>query len=110
MKPARRLRAVEQAAESIVITDPQGTIVYVNPAFERVSGWSRDEALGQNPRILKSGKQDDAFYRQMWATLARGEAWTGRIVNRRKDGTLFEEEATISPVRDASGQVVTTWP
>jgi PAS domain S-box-containing protein len=99
-------RAVEQASDSIVITDPQGAIVYVNPSFERVSGWSRDEALGQNPRILKSGKQDDALYRQMWDALARGEVWTGRLVNRRKDGTLFEEEATISPVRDGTGQVV----
>ncbi len=99
-------RAVEQASDSIVITDPQGAIVYVNPSFERVSGWSRDEAVGQNPRILKSGEQDDALYRRMWDALARGEAWTGRLVNRRKDGTLFEEEATISPVRDGSGQVV----
>jgi two-component system cell cycle sensor histidine kinase/response regulator CckA len=99
-------RAVEQAAEAILITDPEGAIVYVNPAFERVSGWSSGEALGQNPRILKSGKQDDAFYRQMWEALAGGAAWTGRLVNRRKDGTLFEEEATISPVRDAAGQIV----
>lgn len=103
---ARLIRAVQQAAESIVMTDPQGTIVYVNPAFERVSGWNREDAVGQNPRILKSGKQDDAFYRQMWEALAGGEVWTGRLVNRRKDGTLFEEEGTISPVRDAAGRVV----
>ena len=99
-------RAVEQAAEAIIITDPKGAIVYVNPAFERVSGWRREEALGKNPRMLKSGKQDDALYRQMWEALARGEVWTGRLVNRRKEGTLFEEEATISPVRDAAGQIV----
>ena len=99
-------RAAEQAAEAIIITDPQGAIVYVNPAFERVSGWRSEEALGQNPRILKSGKQDDAFYRQMWEALAGGAAWTGRLVNRRKDGTLFEEEASISPVRDGAGQIV----
>ncbi len=99
-------RAAEQVSEAIVITDRGGAIVYVNPAFERVSGWSNEETLGQNPRILKSGKQDDAFYRQMWETLARGEVWTGRFTNRRKDGTLFEEQATISPVRDAAGQIV----
>jgi len=98
--------AVEQAGESIVITDSRGAIVYVNPAFERVSGWPSAEALGKNPNILKSGKQGDAFYRGMWQTLARGEVWTGLIVNRRKDGTLFEEDATISPVRDAVGLVV----
>ena len=103
---ARLSGAVEQAAESIVITDPEGTIVYVNPAFERVTGYTRDEAIGQNPRILKSGRQDEAFYRRMWDTLARGGVWSGRFVNRRKDGTLFEEDATIGPVRDASGRLV----
>jgi len=103
---ARLNRALEQAAESIVITDPQGTILYVNQAFERISGWSREQALGQNPRILRSGLQDAGFYRHMWETLARGEVWTGRFANRRKDGSLFEEEATISPIRDSSGRIV----
>jgi PAS domain S-box-containing protein len=103
---ARLGRAVEQAAESIMITDPDGTIIYVNPAFEWVTGYSREEAVGQNPRILRSGRQDTAFYREMWNTLTRGEVWTGRFINRRKDGTLFEEEAIISPVRDAAGKVV----
>ena len=88
-----------------MITDPEGTILYVNPAFEAVSGYTRAEAVGQNPRILKSGNQDAAFYRRMWEALARGEVWTGRLVNRRKDGVLFEEDATIGPVRDASGQL-----
>jgi len=102
----RLATAVEQAAETIVITDPRGTIQYVNPAFERTSGYSAAEAIGQNPRILKSGVHDGAFYRRMWETLDRGEVWTGRLVNRRKDGANFEEEATISPVRDATGTVV----
>ncbi len=97
---------VEQAAESIIITDAQGTMIYVNPAFESLSGYSRAEAIGQNPRMLKSGDQDDAFYRRMWDTLARGEVWKGRLVNRRKDGTRFQEDATIGPVRDASGRLV----
>jgi PAS domain S-box-containing protein len=103
---ARLSRVVEQAAESIMITDAQGTVTYVNPAFESISGYSRAEVIGQNPRILKSGHQDAAFYRRMWETLARGEVWKGRLVNRRKDGTLFQEDATIGPVRDASGRLV----
>jgi two-component system, cell cycle sensor histidine kinase and response regulator CckA len=98
-------QAVEQAAESIVITDPQGTILYVNPAFERVSGYARAEVTGGNPRLLKSGRQDGEFYAAMWAALRRGEVWRGRLVNRRKDGTLFEEEATISPVRADDGTI-----
>ena len=98
--------AVEQAAEVIVITDTNGTILYVNPAFEKSSGYTRTEAVGQNPRFLKSGKQDDEFYRQMWATLTRGESWSGHMINKRKDGAIYEEEATISPVRDANGLVV----
>jgi PAS domain S-box-containing protein len=100
------VRAAEQVAESIIITDPGGRIVYVNPAFERVSGWTSEEAIGRTPRILKSGAHDDIFYRAMWETLARGSVWTGRLVNRGKDGALFEEEATISPVRDPAGQIV----
>ena len=98
--------AFEQAAESIVIADLGGTIIYVNPAFERITGYSRLEAIGQNPRFLKSGRQDAAFYRQMWDTLTRGDVWHGHIINQRKDGRLYEEDGTISPVRDASGKVV----
>jgi PAS domain S-box-containing protein len=98
--------AVEQAAESVVITDAEGTILYVNPAFERLTGYSPREVLGTNPRIQKSGLQDAAFYSELWATLVRGEVWRGTFVNRRKDGTPFEEEATISPVRDATGRTV----
>ena len=102
----RLISAVEQAAEAIVITDPDAMIQYVNPAFERISGYMKEEAVGQNPRILKSGKQDDAFYQKMWDTLMSGEIWAGQIVNRRKNGSLYTEEATISPVRDASGKTV----
>ena len=102
----RLARAVDHASEAIIITEADTTIVYVNPAFERVSGYSRDEVLGLKPSALKSGRHDQAFYRELWATLARGEAWTGMFVNRRKDGTMYEEEANISPVRDASGAVV----
>ncbi len=101
----RLAMAVDQAAETMVITDPQGTILYVNPAFETSTGYARQEAIGQNPRILKSGKQAAAFYQQLWATLLRGETWHGNFSNKRKDGTIYEEEATISPIRNAAGVI-----
>jgi len=97
--------AVEQAAEAIVITDPDGTIVYVNPAFTRVSGYSRAELIGANPRVLKSGRHDRAFYEELWRTLLRGDTWSGTLVNRHRDGSIFEEEATIAPIRDSAGVV-----
>ncbi|HSW41382.1 MAG TPA: PAS domain S-box protein [Patescibacteria group bacterium] len=101
---ARLETAIGQAAEAIVVTDPTGAIVYVNPAFERVTGYPRAELLGRNPRILKSGVQDEKFYARLWATLVSGSTWRGTLVNRRKDGTLFEEETSISPVRDPAGR------
>ncbi|HTO95279.1 MAG TPA: PAS domain S-box protein [Bacteroidota bacterium] len=103
---ARLISAVEQAHEAIIITDAAGTILFVNPAFEKLTGYPREEALGRNPRILKSGAQGEEFYREMWATLLRGEVWTGRLINQRKDGSKYQEEMVISPVRDASGAVV----
>lgn len=102
----RLATAIEQAAEAVVITNTNGEIVYANPAFEKTTGYTRAEALGQNARLLKSGVQDEAFYQQLWATLQRGEVWTGHFTNRRKDGTLFEEEATISPIRDEAGAII----
>lgn len=99
-------RAIEQAAESIVITDREGCIRYVNPAFMHVTGYTREEALGRNPRMLKSGKHDESFYREMWESLLKGRVWRGRMVNMKKDGTLFEEEASISPMRDGRGDIV----
>jgi PAS domain S-box-containing protein len=101
----RLATAIEQAAETIVITDTSGTIEYVNPAFERVTGYSRDEAIGQNPRIVKSDKQDPEYVRALWATLTRGEVWSGHFTNRTKDGRLYEEEAVISPIRNADGVI-----
>ena len=98
--------AVEQATECIVITDTNGKIQYVNPAFEKITGYSRAEVLDKTPRVLKSGKHDQVFYEKLWDTLMRGQVWTGRIINRRKDGDLFPEEATITPLRDASGRIV----
>jgi len=102
----RLVSAIEQCSEVIVVTDRAGIIQYVNPAFEACTGYTRDEALGQNPRILKSGEQDAAFYEEMWATIAAGKTWVGRFVNRKKNGERYIEEASIAPVRDAAGAIV----
>jgi PAS domain S-box-containing protein len=101
----RLATAVEQTAESVVITDPAANIVYVNPAFERTTGYTAAEVAGQNPRILQSGQQPPAFYAHMWSTLTAGATWSGELVNRRKDGTTYIEEALITPVVDARGAV-----
>ncbi len=102
----RLVSAIEQAAEAAIITDVAGDIQYVNPAFEKITGYTREEAVGRNPRILKSGEHDREFYREMWNTIKGGEVWSGRLVNRRKDGRLYHEEATISPLKDPSGRIV----
>ncbi len=102
----RRLAAaIGQATDAVVVTDTEAHIVYVNPAFCATTGFSREEVLGQNPRILKSGRHEVAFYQAMWRTLLEGRTWRGHIFNRRKDGSVFEEEATISPVRGEAGTV-----
>jgi PAS domain S-box-containing protein len=98
--------AVEQAAEIIFITDTHGTITYVNPAFETITGYTREEVMGKNPRLLKSGKQDTAFYKELWQTITSGRTWNSRFVNRKKDGTLYTEDATITPIRSISGDIV----
>jgi len=98
--------AVEQSANTIVITDPEGNIEYVNPCFEKTTGYTFAEAVGQNPRVLKSGEQDQSFYRNLWETISSGQIWRGQFHNRRKDGSLFWESATISPVFDVSGRIV----
>ena len=102
----RLAKAVESAAESILITDTEWRIQYVNPAFERSSGYTAAELIGRQPRILDSGQQPERFFRDAEVSLARGEVWTGHFINRRKDGTIYEEEATISPIRDAGGAIV----
>ncbi|MFQ5701712.1 MAG: PAS domain S-box protein, partial [Acidobacteriota bacterium] len=98
--------AVDQASDAILITDTDGTIQYVNPAFERISGYGHEEVIGRKPSLLKSGKHDREFYRELWETINRGEVWTGRSINRRKDGSLYEEDSTISPVVDACGKII----
>jgi two-component system, cell cycle sensor histidine kinase and response regulator CckA len=101
----RLMTAIEQTPESVVITDTEGRILYVNPVFEKVTGYSRAEAIGQNPRLLKSNRQESAFYRELWAKIRAGEVWRGRFVNKKKDGTLYTEDAVIAPVRDEKGTV-----
>jgi PAS domain S-box-containing protein len=102
----RLATAVENAQETVLITDVEGTILYVNPAFTTMTGYDRDEVVGQNTRILKSGEHHHAFYQNLWETITQGKVWKGRFINRRKDGTLYPEEATITPVRDRSGRMV----
>ena len=98
--------AVEQSANTIVITDVRGTIEYVNPAFEKSTGYTSAEAVGQNPRVLKSGEQDEAFYRDLWKTILSGQIWRGEFHNKRKDGSLYWESATLSPVHNDLGDIV----
>ena len=102
----RLATVVEQAAESVIISDRKGAIQYVNPAFERLSGFTRENIVGRNFRILKSDKHDEAFYRKMWKRISNGKTWAGRITNRMKDGSLREFETTISPIRDGAGDIV----
>jgi PAS domain S-box-containing protein len=98
--------AIEQTSEIVIITDTHGSITYTNPAFERVTGHRRDEVLGQNPRILNSGVHEEQFYQALWRTISGGETWAGRFVNRKRDGSLYTEETTISPLRSAGGEIV----
>jgi PAS domain S-box-containing protein len=98
-------RVVEQTADSVVLTDIQGVIQYVNPAFETTTGYSRDEALGKTPRILKSGLHDAEFYRQMWAQFTHGLSFKGMVINRKKSGELYWAQQTITSVRDESGHL-----
>jgi PAS domain S-box-containing protein len=102
----RLIAAVENTSDTVVITDPLGQIVYVNPAFTTATGYSREEALGQNPRILQSGEQDEQFYANLWQTISSDRTFSGRIVNRRKDTSLYTEEATISPIHGPDGQII----
>ncbi len=98
-------RAVEQTADAVMITDTQGLIVYVNPAFEEITGYTSDEVLGQNPSLLKSGLQDKEFYRHVWRSLLGGVPYSDIFINRRKDGDLYYESKTITPVRDERGEI-----
>jgi PAS domain S-box-containing protein len=98
-------RAVEQTADSVVITDKQGIIEYVNPAFEVTTGYSRDEVLGRSPAILKSGMHDAEFYKKLWNQILKGQPFRGTIINRKKTGELYWSEQTITPMKDQDGEI-----
>ncbi len=97
--------AVEHAGHSIYWTDPDGRIEYVNPAFEESTGYTAAEVMGANPRILKSGAHDEAFYADLWETILDGETWEGWVVNERKSGERYVVDQTITPVTDSSGDI-----
>ena len=101
----RLVTAIEQSDEAVVITDITGKIEYVNPAFTWITGYSREEALGQNPSILKSNMHEPLFYRELWTTILGGRTWKGELCNRRKDGKIYTEQMAITPVRDRRGTI-----
>jgi diguanylate cyclase (GGDEF)-like protein/PAS domain S-box-containing protein len=105
-KQMRKLSsAVEQTADSVTITDPEGNIEYVNAAFSEITGYSKQEAVGRTNRILKSGRHDKEFYAQLWQNLTQGKAFQDIFINRRKDGSLYYEEKSITPLKDDDGVV-----
>ena len=97
--------ALEATAVGVVITDAEGTISWVNNAFTMMTGYNKEEAIGKNPRILKSGKHDKSFYKNMWDTVKAGNVWRGEVINKRKDNSLLNDEMTITPMRDTNGIV-----
>jgi len=97
--------ALESAADGIVITDREGAILWVNPAFTALTGYPPEEVLGKNPRLLRSGKQDESFYQDLWQTILSGEPWCGELINRRKDGSTYMEQQLITPFCDAQGRI-----
>ncbi len=101
----RLTNAVEQTADTIIITNRSGTIEYVNPAFEATTGYSRVEAIGQTPRLLRSGKQPPEFHERLWKTILAGHVFRGSPVNRRKNGELYNTDQTITPIKDAEGRI-----
>lgn len=99
-------RAVEEAGHAVMITNDRGTIEYVNPEFEAQTGYKKEEAVGSTPRIVKSGKHDQAFYEQLWETILSGRIWTADLVNRRKDGSLYFVDQSIAPISNAEDEIV----
>ena len=109
IKSAKQLRklsnAIEQTADSAVITNKQGIIEYVNPAFEKTTGYNRKEVLGKTPQILKSNKHNNAFYKKLWSTILSGNTYRGTIINKKKNGDLYWCEQTITPMKDSVGNI-----
>lgn len=98
-------RIVEQTEDTVVVTDRNGVIAYVNPAFERLTGYTKEEALGKTPRVIKSNLHNNAFYQTMWNTILEGDVFQGEIANRKKSGEIFYEVKTITPLRDAQSNI-----
>jgi len=98
-------KALEATATAVVITDREGRITWVNPAFTRLTGYRADEVIGQTPRFLKSGQHAAAFYRSLWGTILAGRVWQGELINQRKDGTCYTEEQTITPMVNDAGEI-----
>ena len=98
-------QATENSPASVVVTDKNGTIEYVNPTFSEVTGYSAAEAVGQNPRVLKSGDLPESFYKELWDTILSGKVWRGEFINKRKNGEEFWESASISPIMDEVGEI-----
>lgn len=102
----RKLSSViEQTDDVVIITDRSGVIEYVNPAFEQKTGYTRAEAIGKTPRLVRSGQQESALYRELWETILRGDVFRGELVNKKKDGTLYHEEKTITPIKNRRGEI-----
>lgn len=99
------MHALEQSPATIIVTDAEGKIIYANPKFVATTGYTVDEVIGQNPRLLKSGETTTSEYRQLWKSITAGREWRGTFHNRRKDGSLYWERASISPVVDADGKI-----
>lgn len=100
-----QISGLEAASNGIVITDSNGSIIWTNPAFTHMTGYSREEAKGQNPRILKSGETPDAAYAELWKTIKAGKNWHGELINRRKDGSLYFEYMVINPIKNAANEI-----
>jgi len=100
-----QVAALEAAANPILISRRDGTIIWVNQAFEHLSGYTREEAIGKSTRLLKSDQQPPSFFAEMWRAILSGQKWRGELVNKRKDGSLYPEEMTITPVKNAAGDI-----
>jgi PAS domain S-box-containing protein len=92
--------AVEQTADSIVVTDPIGTIIFVNPGFEVTTGYTSKEAIGQTPKLLKSGHHSEEFYKDLWGRIRSGQHFRGTILNKKRNGSLYWSEQTITPIKE----------
>lgn len=103
---SRLSAAIEQAGEMVIITDLEAHITYVNPSFEDVTGYKREEVVGKNPRILNSGEQSAAFYEDLWKTVTSGNVWSGRSLNLKKNGQRYTQEFSIGPIRDDQGSII----